>query len=60
TPEQGVDAEWVKGQGTSGSVIVLQGVSAIPDALDFSETASFQGRSESSSTAGAAEVKPAR
>lgn len=58
TPEQGVDAEWVKGKGASGSVIVLQGVTAIPDALDFSETVSFQSQSDSSSTAGAPEVKP--
>lgn len=60
SPEQGVNAEWVKGQGASGSVIVLQGVNAIPDALDFSETVSFQSQSDSSSTAGAAELKSAR
>ncbi len=60
SPEQGVNAEWVNGKGASGSVIVLQGVSAIPDALDFSETVSFQSQSDSSSTAGAHEVKPSR
>jgi hypothetical protein len=39
TPEQGVNAEWVKGASSNGAtVIVLQGVNAIPDALDFSET----------------------
>jgi hypothetical protein len=41
TPEQGVNAEWVKGAGESATVIVLQGVNAIPDALDFSETVSY-------------------
>lgn len=60
SPEQGVNAEWVSGKGTSGSVIVLQGVNAIPDALDFSETALFQSQSDSSSTAGTREVKPSR
>jgi hypothetical protein len=60
SPEQGVNAEWVNGKGASGSVIVLQGVSAIPDSMDFSETVSFQKQSDSSSTAGATEVKPAR
>lgn len=61
TPEQGVDAEWVAGKGGSGSVIVLQGLSAIPDTLDFTETASFQNpTSDSGSTAGTAEVNPLR
>ena len=41
TPEQGVNAEWVKHNGAS-TVIVLQGVNAIPDSLDFSETVSYQ------------------
>ena len=36
TPEDGVDAEWIAGSGAT--VIVLQGVSAIPDSMDFSET----------------------
>jgi hypothetical protein len=38
TPEQGVNAEWVKSSSNGATVIVLQGVNAIPDALDFSAT----------------------
>jgi anti-sigma factor RsiW len=38
TPEEGVDAEWFSSTGAGASVIVLQGVSAIPDSTDFSET----------------------
>jgi len=51
TPEQGVDAQWVKGTGAS-TVILLQGVNAIPDATDFTETAMIQHAKESDSTAG--------
>ena len=53
TPEQGVNAEWVKGAGKSATVIVLQGVNAIPDTLDFTETASFQNSPGPASTADA-------
>ncbi len=53
TPEQGVDAEWVKSSRGSATVIVLQGVNAIPDALDFTETASYQNPTGQGSTAGA-------
>ncbi|WAC19210.1 hypothetical protein OVA24_18450 [Luteolibacter sp. SL250] len=52
TPEQGVDAQWVKGTGAS-TVILLNGVSAIPDSMDFTETAMIQQPKESDSTAGA-------
>ncbi len=52
TPEQGVDAKWVKGSGADSTVIVLHGVNAIPDTLDFTETALFQNPKESDSTAG--------
>ncbi len=38
TPEEGVDAEWFASTGAGATVIVLQGVSAIPDSTDFSET----------------------
>jgi hypothetical protein len=38
TPEEGVAAEWVASGGTNASVIILQGVAAIPDATDFSST----------------------
>lgn len=59
TPEQGVNAEWAKGEGSS-NVIVLRGLSAIPDTQDFSASISLQsGGSESGSTAGNAATKPA-
>ncbi len=38
TPEEGVAAEWVPQGSANASVIVLQGVAAIPDATDFSST----------------------
>lgn len=38
TPEEGVDAEWFTSHDASATVIVLQGVTAIPDSTDFSET----------------------
>ena len=38
TPETGVDAEWFAGSSASATVIVLNGVAAIPDSTDFSET----------------------
>ena len=38
TPEEGVDAEWFASSGAGANVIVLQGVAAIPDSTDFSET----------------------
>jgi len=38
TPEEGVDAEWFSSSNAGATVIVLQGVSAIPDSTDFSET----------------------
>ncbi len=38
TPEEGVNAEWFSSTRADASVIVLQGVSAIPDSTDFSET----------------------
>ena len=60
TPEQGVNAEWVKGSGGSSSVIVLQGVSAIPDSLDFSETVINQTPSSYDSTADAKISEPGR
>jgi hypothetical protein len=39
TPESGVNAEWFASAKASATVIVLNGVSAIPDTMDFSETA---------------------
>jgi hypothetical protein len=38
TPEEGVDAEWFASSSAGATVIVLQGVNAIPDSTDFSET----------------------
>ena len=38
TPESGVKAEWIAGSKASATVIVLNGVTAIPDATDFSAT----------------------
>ena len=38
TPEEGVDAEWFASSGAGANVIVLEGVAAIPDSTDFSET----------------------
>lgn len=49
TPEEGVDAEWFSGSGAN--VIVLQGVSAIPDSTDFSETVYVPTARESDRTA---------
>lgn len=39
TPENGVNAEWFASAKASATVIVLNGVTAIPDNMDFSETA---------------------
>lgn len=41
TPDMGVEAEWFTNPGSSSMVIVLNGVEAIPDAVDFSKTASI-------------------
>jgi hypothetical protein len=60
TPEQGVDAEWVRGSRNSASVIVLQGVSAIPDSLDFTETVLYQNPNGQSSTAGNQPIQPVK
>lgn len=38
TPESGVKAEWIADSKASATVIVLNGVTAIPDATDFSAT----------------------
>ena len=42
TPESGVEAERFSSKNASATVIVLNGVAAIPDATDFSTTASRQ------------------
>lgn len=51
TPESGVGAEWFASSPASATVIVLSGVSAIPDSTDFSETAWVPSEGDSSSTA---------
>ena len=38
TPEEGVDAEWYASGPADATIIVLAGVSAIPDSTDFSQT----------------------
>jgi hypothetical protein len=57
TPEGGVKAEWFSSKEASASVIVLNGVAAIPDTTDFSETASVPMESDIDSTA-QSEEKP--
>jgi hypothetical protein len=51
TPEEGVDAEWFASSGAGANVIVLQGVAAIPDSTDFSETVYVPTVSEADRTA---------
>jgi len=51
TPEQGVDAQWISSTDASATVIVLTGVTAIPDEVDFTATALHRGWREFDSTA---------
>ncbi len=51
TPENGVDAEWFASAGATASVIVLNGVAAIPDTTDFSPTVQIPMEREIDSTA---------
>ena len=51
TPEEGVDAEWFASTNAGATVIVLEGVSAIPDSTDFSETVYVPTARESDRTA---------
>jgi hypothetical protein len=51
TPESGVSAEWFASVEASASVIVINGVDAIPDATDFSETVYLNRHHEIDSTA---------
>lgn len=52
TPESGVDAEWFASDKASATVIVLNGVAAIPDDIDFSDTVYEEMEKDSDSTAG--------
>jgi hypothetical protein len=58
TPERGVKAEWHHSDEASATVIVLNGVDAIPDETDFSKTVSLETGEEINSTADAAEETP--
>lgn len=51
TPEEGVDAEWISSRRADATVIILQGVSAIPDSTDFSETVYVPTANEADRTA---------
>lgn len=51
TPENGVVAECFSSSGAKATVIVLNGVNAIPDDTDFSHTAALETTRETDSTA---------
>jgi hypothetical protein len=51
TPDIAVKAEWFASSDASATVIVLDGVDAIPDAIDFSETAAVPLEREIDATA---------
>lgn len=51
TPEEGVEAQWFASNNASATVIVLKGVSAIPDSVDFSQTVYVPTISEADRTA---------
>ncbi|MES2921887.1 MAG: hypothetical protein V4819_10080 [Verrucomicrobiota bacterium] len=57
TPETGVKAEWIASSKASATVVVLNGITAIPDSMDFSETVYVPMDSEFDSTAGS-EAQP--
>ena len=57
TPESGVNAEWIASANASATVVVLNGVTAIPDSMDFSQTVYVPTDSEFDSTAGS-EAQP--
>jgi anti-sigma factor RsiW len=52
TPENGVNAEYFTSSKASATVILLNGISAIPDSTDFSETVYVPMDREMDSTAG--------
>jgi hypothetical protein len=51
TPDRGVKAEWFASSDASATVIVLNGVDAIPDDMDFSKTVTMPEGGEINSTA---------
>ncbi len=50
-PEEGVSATWVAGSKSKPGILVLEGVRAIPDSTDFSETVFVPSARESDHTA---------
>jgi hypothetical protein len=52
TPESGVNAEWFTSLDASATVIVLDGLEAIPDSMDFSATAEMPMPRDIDATAG--------
>jgi hypothetical protein len=58
TPEKGVTAEWFDSMQASATVIVLNGVDAIPDDKDFSETTYINRAREIDSTAAIESTNP--
>ncbi len=57
-PEAGVDARWISSHDASATVIVLDGVSAIPDEVDFTAMALHRARREIDSTAASESPTP--
>lgn len=51
TPETGVDATWFASSDAGATVIVLEGVNAIPDTIDFTRTVYLPTEREGSRTA---------
>ena len=58
TPEEGVDAQWIASTDAEATVIVLNGVSAIPDEVDFDSVALHRTRREIDSTASSESPTP--
>jgi hypothetical protein len=59
TPENGVAARWFDSEGALATVIVLDGVQAIPDEIDFSHTVYLNREREIDSTAAIESETPA-
>ena len=59
TPEKGVRAEWFASREAAATVIVLNGLEAIPDSTDFSETVFLRATREIDATAGIHNLSPA-
>lgn len=57
TPEKGVDADWFASDQAEATVIVLRGIDAIPDSMDFSETVYVPRAGDVDRTAGSGKEK---